>query len=143
MDSYNPAMHIWFVDDRASNRAAWLASFPDAIRNACELRVFASVPELFAVLDTGAWPDVMFVDYFLDGHLGSEVVDRLRAGPKAPPLIIAHSSLGIANEGMVENGAHLAMDKVKGGSTIPSVAAAFRTPADFEHLIRQHATQDE
>ena len=66
-------MHVWFVDDRPENRATWLESFPPDVREACTLRVFDSVPAIFAALEEGDWPDVVFVDFFLGGHYGIEV----------------------------------------------------------------------
>ncbi len=50
---YAPEMHVWFIDDRQDNRDTWMASFPASVRDACELRTFASVPDLFAELDGG------------------------------------------------------------------------------------------
>ena len=95
--TYYGQMHVWFVDDRAENRETWLASFPPSVCMACALRVFKSVPEFLAALDTGDWPDVVFVDFFIDGRYGIEVIERLKQGVLPDPVLVAHSSMPEAN----------------------------------------------
>jgi CheY-like chemotaxis protein len=131
-------MDVWFVDDRRANREAWLASFPAAVREACSLRVFGGVPELFAALDGGERPDVLFVDYFLGCHVGVEVIERLTSDGGPVPLLVAHSSVPRANAGMLRAGAHLAMEKVHGASVTRSIQEAIRTPEDLKRLVRAH-----
>ncbi len=131
-------MNVWFVDDQAQNRATWLASFPRAVRQACALRVFASVPDLMAALEAGNRPDVVFIDFFLDGHYGLEVVERFLAGDMPVPLMIAHSSLAEANEGLLRAGAHLAMEKVRGVARTRSITEAIRSVEDIQRLIDAH-----
>ena len=131
-------MHVWFVDDAIENRVTWLESFPPDVTESCELRAFASVPELFMVLDEGERPDVMFVDYFLGRHVGAEVVERFLADDETPPLLIAHSSMPRLNEGMVRLGAHLAMEKLKDVPRTPSIVQRIRSMADLESLIAKH-----
>ena len=131
-------MDVWFVDDRAENRATWLASFPPAVREACTLRVFGTVPEILGALEAGEWPDVVFVDFFIGGHYGLEVVERLIAGEAPVPLIIAHSSMREANAGLLRAGAHLAMEKVRGAAKTRSIVEAFGSPEDLRQLVRQY-----
>ena len=131
-------MDVWFIDDRAENRATWLASFPADVHAACALRVFASVPELCAALEAGDRPTVVFVDYFLSGHHGTDVIERLLDGDGPVPLIVAHSSMTRANEGMVRAGAHFAMEKVRGVARTQSIATAIRSVEDLRRLIRRH-----
>lgn len=131
-------MHVWFVDDRAENRATWYASFPPAVREACQLRAFATVPEVLAALEAGDTPDVVFVDFFIDGHYGFEVIERFVSGSEPPPLLIAHSSMQEANLGMVRLGAHLALEKVKGAAKTRSIADAIRSVEDLRRLVDMH-----
>ena len=131
-------MNVWFVDDRSENRETWLASFPGSVHEACSLRTFGSVPEIFEALDAGDRPDVVFVDFFLRGHYGTDVIERLVGDDLPVPLIIAHSSMGRANEGMVRSGAHLAMEKTKGVATTRSIEEAIKDPDDLRRLIARH-----
>ena len=129
-------MQIWFVDDRLENHDTWLASFPDDVQAACTLRTFESVPALFQVLDAGERPDVLFVDFFLRGHTGEEVLDRVLHDGGAVPLLIAHSSLDRANVAMVHLGAHLALAKHKGRRRTQSIVEA------APDLVALHALRD-
>jgi len=131
-------MRVWFIDDRAANRETWLASFPSSVHEACSLEVFASVPELFAALDAGRRPDILFVDYFLGVRHGTEVIERFTEGDEPMPLLIAHSSVDRANDGMVRAGAHLAMEKRAGAARTRSIERAIRGPEDLRRLIREH-----
>ena len=131
-------MDVWFVDDSAENRAAWLASFPSSVHESCSLEVFASVADLFAALDAGRRPDVLFVDYFLSGRHGIEVIERFTADDGPMPLLVAHSSMHDANMGMVRAGAHLAMEKVGGAARTRSIQEAIRGPEDLRRLMRAY-----
>jgi hypothetical protein len=131
-------MNVWFVDDRAENRVTWLASFPASVHETCVLRVFPGVPDLFGALRNGDRPDVLFVDFFLDGHYGSDVIERLIAGEGPVPLLIAHSSMAEANVGMVRAGAHLSMEKTKGVPKTLSIEAAIKGPEDLRRLRRAY-----
>jgi CheY-like chemotaxis protein len=131
-------MDVWFVDDREENRAAWFASFPLAVKEACALRAFASVPEFIAALDADVRPDVIFVDFFIRGHYGLEVLERLQALDGVGPLIIAHSSMPEANAGMIREGAHFALAKIKGVASTASIEEAFQTPEDLRRAMREH-----
>ena len=134
-------MKVWFVDDRADNRATWLASFPAAVRRACELSTFATVPELFAALDAGERPDVVFIDFFVGGHTGDEVVERFVRAAEVPPLLVAHSSVDRVNDGMVRAGAHLKMEKVRGASRTRSIVQEIRDVDDLQRLIATYRTR--
>ena len=131
-------MNIWFVDDRASNRAAWRASFPEAIRKVSALRTFESVPDIFSAFEAGDWPDVLFVDFFLKDFTGLDVVERVLADARATPLLIAHSTLSPANAQLLAAGAHLTLEKRRNMPRTQSIVDTFRTPADLERLVRQH-----
>lgn len=131
-------MNVWFVDDKADNRATWLASFPLEVREACALRVFASVPEFLAALEAGDRPEVMFVDFFIHDHHGLEVIERLKVGDLPVPLLIAHSSMAEANNGMLRAGAHLALEKARGVARTRSIVESIGSLEDLRRLITEH-----
>lgn len=131
-------MNLWLVDDHRENREAWLASFPPSVRSVCRMRTFESVPALFAALDDGERPDVLFVDYFLGPNDGMEVIERLLREPGPPPLLIAHSSVPRMNEGMVRGGAHLSLAKVRGEPRTRSIVEAIRSVEDLRDLVARH-----
>ena len=131
-------MNVWFVDDKAENRATWLASFPADVREACTFRDFASVPEFVAALETGDRPEVMFVDFFIHDHHGLEVIERLTAGDLPVPLLIAHSSMVEANNGMLRAGAHLALEKVRGVARTRSIVESIGSLEDLRRLVAEH-----
>ncbi|MGE0191143.1 MAG: hypothetical protein AB7T63_03785 [Planctomycetota bacterium] len=131
-------MNIWFVDDRAANRATWRASFPEAVRQASTLRTFASVPDILAAFEVGDWPDVLFVDFYLEAHTGLDVVERVLADTRPTPLLIAHSTLAPANAQLLAAGAHLTLEKRRNMPRTQSIVDTFRTPADVDRLIREH-----
>lgn len=131
-------MNVWFIDDREQNRATWLASFPSSVHEACSLVVFESVPDFLTAIDSGERPDVVFIDFFIDGHYGLEVIERMTAKDVPVPLLVAHSSMSEANDGMVRAGAHLAMEKVKGVAKSLSIVEAIGGPEDLRRMIREH-----
>ncbi len=129
-------MKVWFVDDQASNREHWRKSFSKGIAG-LSLRTFADVDSILAALRTET-PDIVFIDFFLDGRTGLEVVAfcRRRANANPCPVLIAHSSLDSASERMVEGGADFAVPKEKIGGVIPAIQAAIRRKADLEAIVR-------
>lgn len=124
------ALKIWFVDDRADNRAAWLASFPQALKQVHRFELFASVDEVFAALAIEPAPDIFFLDFFIAGRYAHEVLDYFLPLAKRP-LLIAHSSHARANAGMLRYGADLALAKLKGAPATPSIQNMIRNEADL------------
>ena len=96
------------------------------------------MPELFAALDAGERPDVMFIDYFMGPYTGMDVVERFLRDGADLPLLIAHSSVPRVNRGMVQRGAHLMMEKVPGSGRTRSIVDAIQDVEDIERLIATH-----
>ena len=129
-------MKLWFVDDRPENHATWRNSFSSDINSSCDLRVFLSIDELLDVLSGGQLPDMLFLDFFVSGRLGSEVIKWFEDQP-VRPLLIAHSSMELANIGMVEAGADFYLEKVKGRSYTESIRATFQTMEEHREHHRE------
>jgi CheY-like chemotaxis protein len=127
-------MKIWFVDDRRENHTTWECSFPESIRVACELRAFETVGELIDQLVVGELPDILFVDFFIGERLGTEVI-RWFENQEARPILIAHSSMQAANEGMVREGADFYLEKIKYRPYTESIRTAFPALEDVAYLI--------
>lgn len=127
-------MKLWFVDDRPDNHATWESSFSDDIRHSCELRVFTTVNDLLDEFARGILPDVLFLDFFIEGRLGVDVIRWFEDQPLRP-LLIAHSSMERANLGMVEKGADFYLEKIKGQPYIESIRSVFRTLDDIRYAI--------
>ena len=108
------------------------------MRQASTLRTFASVPEILSAFDAGDWPDVLFVDFYLEDFTGLDVVERVLADTRKTPLLIAHSTLAPANAQLLAAGAHLTLEKRRHMPRTMSIVETLRTPADVERLIRQH-----
>lgn len=129
---------IWFVDDLAKNRRAWLRSFSPELQDAHEFLTFETVDDLFAVLDGGEWPDILFIDYFIGLRYGHEVVAYFD-GLSPRPLLIGHSSMERANLKMVELGADLFFEKNPDAPWNEVLAKQIRSTADLERLIQHKA----
>ncbi len=129
---------IWFVDDREDNREAWHRGFGAEIREHYELKTFGNWPDLRRHFETQGCPDVLFIDFFLHDFYGHEIIDWI--GDLCPedqrPVIVAHSSNGWANNGMVRHGADCRLEKTKGETVSSSIQAHFKTIADIEYLVR-------
>lgn len=126
-------LRIWFVDDLHDNLTCWLGSFPAELKQSHEFRCFDSVGSLFKVLDTGHWPDVLFIDYFIGPRFGHEVIAYFAQLP-VRPVLVAHSSMAKANQAMLDQGADLALEKVPGQSATASIQALIRSEADLLRL---------
>ena len=128
-------INIWLIDDSRINRLSWQRSFPKDIAEEHTLRTFALVPELLAALESGPWPDILFVDFFLDGDYGTTILEYFAEHPDEPPFLIAYSSMDRANDGMLQAGAHLKMRKKSVSAIQPSIRERFKTVRDIETLI--------
>ena len=128
-------MQLWFVDDRQANHEMWLNSFSAEVRECCEFRSFYSVPEIIAEFTAGHLPDVVFIDFFVGGQLGVEVI-RWFAGHDARPVLIAHSSMNEANQGMVAEGADFLLEKIKDRPFTESIRQVFSSFDDIAHIIQ-------
>lgn len=132
------SLKIWFVDDLAVNRTAWLESFATGLRTNHEFAVFATVEALFEVLDAGQWPDILFIDYFIGPRYGHEVLDYFRRAKGRRPVLIAHSSDDRANQGMLREGADLTIDKLRGAAYRRAIKAVLASEADLQALIGRY-----
>ncbi len=137
-------MRIAFVDDREDNRAAWTAAMCSICGSRGELRAFGSVDEFSEVVKE--WkPDVVFVDFFIDGRYGTEVIQLLRAEFGSSVIIIAHSSLDAANDGMISrvnasdgsrlHGADAAIPKTKDVTPSPTLVERFSSFEQFDRFV--------
>jgi CheY-like chemotaxis protein len=130
-------MQIWLVDDSRLNRQSWLHSFPKDVQEQHNLSAFASVAELIERLNSGPWPEILFVDYFLDGDYGTTVLDYFSAQSHEPPLLIAYSSLDRANDGMLQSGAHLKFAKQPAAMVQLSIRDRIPNAAALTALLAQ------
>ncbi|NEP59808.1 MAG: response regulator [Symploca sp. SIO2G7] len=126
-------MKVWFVDDLLENRNTWLNSFPERVVLENQFESFASVSGLLERCSSGDSPDILFVDFFIDGSYGIDVIKFFQKSNRQSPLIIAHSSMDEANDAMLRAGANLKMAKVKGAAVTSSIA---RDIQDSEALRR-------
>ncbi|MCW8131899.1 MAG: hypothetical protein KIS92_16250 [Planctomycetota bacterium] len=126
---------LWFIDDRKDNRDAWREAFELCAPGALELRTFATLAEWEDACASLPAPDAAFVDFFIDGHYGNEAIAVLRRKFGAKPVVIAHSSMPEANDGMRKAGADAALAKLKGVSPSPTILAAFPDFAALEAFL--------
>lgn len=96
-----------------------------------ELAAFSSLPELTTAVGNGFAPDVMFVDFFIDGDYGTDVITFLRKHFGDKVFIIAHSSMDQANSGMVERGADVGLSKIKGSYPSKTVINELKNYENF------------
>lgn len=129
-------MKIWFVDDLAGNRKAWLNSFSSELKEKHSFHTFESVESLFAVFEINSFPDILFVDYYLEHRRGSEVLAYFKNTPREQrPLLIAHSSMSDANLKMLGEGADLAFEKRTTQGVIPAIVEAIRSEKDLLEIL--------
>ena len=126
---------IWFVDDKHANHDTWRRSFPAALAASCELRSFFSVGQIIIEFEKANIPDILFIDFFIDGRLGTEVI-KWFTGKPIRPVLIAHSSMNEANQGMVREGADFYLEKIKNVPQTESIQAAFQTADDVASIIQ-------
>lgn len=146
-----PKMKIAFIDDRAENQAAWLASMQMICGGNAELLTLGSISELSQVLTESYRPDVVFVDFFIGGNYGTEAISLLRQQCGNKVAIIAHSSMDAANAGMMEpvdmpsdsvsrvDGADAMLPKMKGEHPSPTLLERFSTFGEFRAFVRRAA----
>ncbi len=134
-------MKIWFVDDRQDNHTTWLNSFPEQVLQRCELRSFISVPDALAQFADGHLPDILFLDFFIGGRLGIEIV-RWFDNQETRPVLIAHSSMREANEGMVREGADFFLEKHKNRPHTESVKSTFTCLDDVLYVATNRALRE-
>ena len=127
-------MKIWFVDDIEDNRRVWLNSFPEAVKNENDFETFETVPALIARLEKMDYPDILFLDYFISDHRGSEVIQYIKANEGKTPVMIAHSSVDHINDSMIKIGAHLKMDKVNHAAVTISIVNRIKSTSDLKKL---------
>lgn len=127
---------VWFVDDLAKNRRAWLRSFSLELQEAHEFLTFESVEDLFYVLDGGEWPDILFIDYYIGLRHGHEVVTYFQEA-SARPLLIGHSSMEGANLKMLSLGADLYFPKDPSAARNAFLMRHIQSTSDLEALIRR------
>ncbi len=137
-------MRIAFIDDRADNRSAWMAAMQSICRSSADLRTFRSVGEFTTVMNEWS-PEVVFVDFFIDGRYGTEVIQLLRKGFGSAVVVIAHSSMDAANDGMISrvnasdgsrlHGADAAIPKTKGVTPSPTLVERFSSFEQFSRFV--------
>ena len=106
-------MHVGFIDDKPENVKAWHAAMIAVCGDRVELKDFGTLSDLASAVKDGFTPDVMFVDFFIDGDYGTEVLKFLRNHFGDKVFIIAHSSMDELNLGMIEQGADASLSKIK------------------------------
>jgi DNA-binding NtrC family response regulator len=129
-------MKIYFVDDLQENRETWFNSFSNFIKKKHELKTFESVPCLIQELEQGIVPEILFLDFFIQSHSGLEVIQYLKKQKYPLPLLIAHSSLEVANEAMLRAGAHLTLKKIKGVPQTESIQTRIQSEEDLIALLK-------
>ena len=135
-------MKLWFVDDKPANHETWSNSFGAPIKHACELRSFFCVDKLIDELDGGDVPDILFLDFFIGERLGIDVI-RWFEGKDARPVLIAHSSMNEANEGMVAEGADFCLEKIKNRTHTNSITSVFKDIEDVAYIVKNRAIRDD
>ena len=134
-------MKLWFVDDKRENHETWSNSFPEPVKQACELRSFYSVATLIDELDSGSFPDILFLDFFIGERLGVEVI-RWFESKDCRPVLIAHSSMNEANEGMVTEGADFSLEKIKNRTHTDSIMRVFKDIEDIVYTVKNRAIRE-
>lgn len=127
-------LKVWFIDDLQINQLQWLNSFAPQLREQHSFEVFTHVEELFETLDTGRWPDILFVDYFIGKRYGHEVIAYFQDYHQRP-FLIAHSSMSKANQAMLEQGADLMLEKINNVAITQSIAELIQTEQDLYQLL--------
>ncbi len=133
-------MQLWFVDDKLENHTTWANSFSQDITESCELLTFLSVAEVIDELDSGNIPDILFLDFFIGRRIGVDLIRRFR-NEEVRPVLIAHSSMQAANEGMVAAGADFALEKIKYKPHTASIRNAFRNVEDVAWIVKHRAVR--
>ena len=128
-------MKLWFVDDKQSNHDTWLSSFPDCIKDACELRSFSSVSEAIDEFANGNIPDILFLDFFIGESLGIHVI-KWFGDQNVRPVLIAHSSMEEANLGMIREGADFHMVKIKNRLHTDAIRNVFKSMDDVWYIVK-------
>ena len=131
-------MKLWFVDDKRENHETWSNSFAEPLKQACELRSFYDIATLIDELHSGNIPDILFLDFFIGERLGIEVI-RWFEGKDDRPVLIAHSSMNVANEGMVTEGADFWLEKVKNRTHTDSIMRVFKSLEDLASIAKNRA----
>ena len=134
-------MKLWFVDDKRANHEIWSNSFTEPLKQACELRSFYSVATLIDELDSGNSPEILFLDFFIGERLGTEVI-RWFESKDGRPVLIAHSSMNEANEGMVTEGADFYLEKIKNRTHTDSIMRAFKDIEDVAYIVENRAIRE-
>ncbi len=137
-------LRVWLIDDESANGRAWLDGFSSEIHDECDLRVFVDWPTLRMEMERNVYPHILFLDFFIGGHYGSEVLTWLdsNCAPRRRPVIVAHSSLADANAGMRELGADCSLPKRKGERVSASIASCFKSVADLEYLLAHRGIRE-
>lgn len=127
-------LDIWFIDDMTQNHWTWFNSFSEELKSRHRFEVFATVESLFAVLDTGQFPDILFIDYYIGSRFGHEVVAYF-VGMLQRPFLIAHSSMSKANQVMLQQGADMMLSKNPGSHVTESILERIQSETDLFHLL--------
>ena len=134
-------MKLWFVDDKQENHETWSNSFVEPLKHACEFRSFSSLATLFDEFESGSFPDILFLDFFIGERLGVEVI-RWFQSRDCRPVLIAHSSMDQANEGMVTEGADFSLEKIKNRPHTESIMRAFKSIEDIAYVVQNRALRE-
>ena len=133
-DGMKTILDIWFVDDMTQNHWTWFNSFSEELKSRHRFEVFATVEALFAVLDAGQFPDILFIDYYIGSRFGHEVVAYFTGRPQRP-FLIAHSSMGKANQIMLQQGADIMLSKTPGSHVTESILEKIQSESDLFQLL--------
>jgi len=128
-------IQIWFVDDREDNLQTWRDSFPEAVKKECCLRCFSSIGSVEQALSEGFNPDILFLDFFVGDRYGFELVRQFPPDMPKRPVLIAHSSMELANTGLVNNGADFAMEKIKEVPVTDSIVSRIQSMEDIQFIL--------
>jgi CheY-like chemotaxis protein len=106
---------LWLIDDTPSNHDL-TAITVERVEGWCFQGFYSSTDAirwLRRQTGNGLWPDVVLLDYYLDGERGDQVVGKLKqALPKnVTPVLIGYSSVRSCSEAIVAAGADLVLSK--------------------------------
>lgn len=134
---------IWVVDDRPENQAMITRSFR-RVEDDVEIINILSCQEYFEMVKgccDSTMPHIIFMDYFMRGHYGTELVKHFldAKGSLPRPVIIGHSSNVHASEEIVKAGGDFVIKKVKGCDVSDEILDYFATIEDIEFIVNHRA----
>ena len=150
--SEQPRYRLWMLDDEELNIRKVERSLPRAVLAVLEFQAFRSAIAFQCAFedllesDPSRLPDFLLLDFFLDGVVGTDVLEFLKASSEGSRLvatvIIAHSSSDEANAALVARGADFALAKRGGVGISRSIQETFASPEALR-WVREHRSPPE